>query len=105
MRVRTVEKRLEAIQREMQRQIEAEADAFREKVIIPACKRLKCDFLSGNGAFFFLYRDDRWRGDGDAIYEDPRNSRGLRAAFEIMNIYVPDGLFGYWVESYSRDTK
>ncbi len=47
------EKRLEDLQEVFTKQVEAVADEFRERHLIPFCRRHRLTFLSGNGSWGF----------------------------------------------------
>jgi hypothetical protein len=54
MKTRQYEKQLEYICKQAECQVELLAIKFREEVLIPACKRAKMEYLSGNGTFAFF---------------------------------------------------
>lgn len=65
-----LEKQINALEEEFNARAQAIADGFRERSLIPFCRRHRLTFLSGNGSwgFYRIARNQR-EGHGDPVHD------------------------------------
>lgn len=86
MNVSSIEKNLQFLKENFDRQIQALADQVRAEVIIPLCQKHNLQFTSGMGVYFFS------QGRKTFDYSDRDSSSykrlGLKKAFDLLNLEV-----------------
>lgn len=94
------------IQLELDEKVQRLADDYREKVMLPICRKLKTTYLAGMGKTVFYVNDNpnlSMECVDDVILFPVKKYKGLMAVFDILNIPVRDGnVFGYYVADITR---
>ena len=86
MNDKTISKSILSIQAEAEEKLHLLAKSYREKVLLPYCKKNGVTFYSGNGVFFF-------KKNGDYIYyslnpDDKTKFRLSESISAALNVYV-----------------
>jgi hypothetical protein len=96
----TYQQRLDKLVQEFDRKVSDLAEEIRTEVIVPACKKWRMDFISGNGTFFFSKGDKTYSG-GYGLTDSsfgPKFEKEMVPIFELLNTEVTHNqVLGYYV--------
>lgn len=97
MKLASLNQRIEAVQEEARNKVQAIADEFRVKRLIPFCRRHKLTYLAGNGRTVFYNKQ------GNPVYStDLKALEPIEEILDIQAIGVND-VFGFYIEDIDEE--
>lgn len=91
-----ISERLEAVARRASEEIQTIADEYRERKIVPLCRRRGWEFMAGNGTWVFYdkrgQRVDEDRIPGDIVFDLDSPTLGR------------DDLFGFYISDVRKES-